>query len=245
MISEDSVLLSSKRNMYSEPWKSTERSLLPVFRSEAGMRSLGASSKCARWISNAWTNARRISLSSQTLPGLVISILHKTGRVTGGFPRHHLLQAICIQNAVCVLRNVDTGTDLCEFRSLLVEGDVWQSECSHFRCDKGSIEQTIRESTVLFPCIPKNVLTLNPMAEKEFNAMNPDAILINVSRGGVVHEEALLLNNDQLLERWWMSLRWCPRAVKTPSHSVILQTKPMMSTEVLAAGFLGISPSKT
>lgn len=46
--------------------------------------------------------------------------------------------------------------------------------------------------TVIFICIPRNPSTLDMIAAAELSMMSPRALLINVSRGGIVNEPDLL-----------------------------------------------------
>ncbi|KAJ2999210.1 hypothetical protein NUW58_g61 [Xylaria curta] len=55
-----------------------------------------------------------------------------------------------------------------------------------------AFETVIHESSVLVVCLPRSPETLNLISEVEFNQMKPYALLINVSRGGIVDEGALL-----------------------------------------------------
>ncbi|RYP60500.1 hypothetical protein DL770_009977 [Monosporascus sp. CRB-9-2] len=53
-------------------------------------------------------------------------------------------------------------------------------------------DTVIRESSVIILCLPQNRDTVNLISEPEFNAMKSYAIVINVSRAGVMNEEALV-----------------------------------------------------
>ncbi|KAI3332056.1 glycerate dehydrogenase [Xylariaceae sp. AK1471] len=53
-------------------------------------------------------------------------------------------------------------------------------------------ETAIRECSVLVICLPRSPETLNLISEAEFNEMKPYTLLINVSRGGIVDENALV-----------------------------------------------------
>ncbi|KAL4786398.1 D-isomer specific 2-hydroxyacid dehydrogenase [Aspergillus varians] len=54
-----------------------------------------------------------------------------------------------------------------------------------------SFETFLRESTVLVLCLPRTPDTINTISTAEFNKMSPQAVLINVARGGIVDEQAL------------------------------------------------------
>ncbi|KAI0489712.1 D-isomer-specific 2-hydroxyacid dehydrogenase family protein [Xylaria cf. heliscus] len=53
-------------------------------------------------------------------------------------------------------------------------------------------ETVVRESSVLIVCLPRSPETLNLISGEEFDQMKPYGLLINVSRGGIVDEKALL-----------------------------------------------------
>ncbi|PYH99696.1 glycerate dehydrogenase [Aspergillus ellipticus CBS 707.79] len=53
-------------------------------------------------------------------------------------------------------------------------------------------ETVLRQSTVLFLAVPLAPNTRNLLSTAEFDIMSPHAVLVNVSRGGVVDEEALV-----------------------------------------------------
>ncbi|KAE8345654.1 hypothetical protein BDV24DRAFT_159514 [Aspergillus arachidicola] len=54
-----------------------------------------------------------------------------------------------------------------------------------------SFEDTLRKSTVLILCLPRNSETVNLISVEELRMMPAQAVLINVARGGIVDEEAL------------------------------------------------------
>ncbi|KAI1133799.1 glycerate dehydrogenase [Nemania abortiva] len=53
-------------------------------------------------------------------------------------------------------------------------------------------ETVIRECSVLVVVLPRSPETMNLISEVEFNQMKPYSLLINVSRGGIVDEKALV-----------------------------------------------------
>ncbi|RAK97455.1 D-isomer specific 2-hydroxyacid dehydrogenase family protein [Aspergillus ibericus CBS 121593] len=55
-----------------------------------------------------------------------------------------------------------------------------------------AFDAVIKQSTVLFIAVPLAPSTRNLLSTAEFEAMSPHAVLVNVSRGGVVDEEALV-----------------------------------------------------
>ncbi|KAE8353632.1 D-isomer specific 2-hydroxyacid dehydrogenase [Aspergillus coremiiformis] len=58
--------------------------------------------------------------------------------------------------------------------------------------DRTPFDTVIKQSTVLFLAIPLHETTRNLISTPELDAMSHHAVLINVSRGGVVDEEALV-----------------------------------------------------
>ncbi|KAI1369613.1 D-isomer-specific 2-hydroxyacid dehydrogenase family protein [Xylaria arbuscula] len=53
-------------------------------------------------------------------------------------------------------------------------------------------ETVIREASILVVCLPRSPETLNLISTAEFDLMKPYSLLINVSRGGIVDETALV-----------------------------------------------------
>lgn len=61
------------------------------------------------------------------------------------------------------------------------------------RPGRTSFQETLRNSTVLVLCLPRSPETLNLISTPEFQTMaSPQTILINVARGGIVDEQALV-----------------------------------------------------
>ncbi|KAI1460414.1 D-isomer specific 2-hydroxyacid dehydrogenase [Annulohypoxylon moriforme] len=53
-------------------------------------------------------------------------------------------------------------------------------------------ETLIRESSIIVLCLPRSPETLNTISEAELSLMKPYAVIVNVSRGGIVDEKALV-----------------------------------------------------
>jgi glycerate dehydrogenase len=53
-------------------------------------------------------------------------------------------------------------------------------------------EDVLRKSTVLVLSLPRNAQTLNLLSTPEFEMMSPYTMIVNVARGGIVDEAALL-----------------------------------------------------
>ncbi|KAL1969490.1 hypothetical protein VTN77DRAFT_8928 [Rasamsonia byssochlamydoides] len=62
-------------------------------------------------------------------------------------------------------------------------------------------EEVLQKSTVLFIAVPRTPSTLNLISTAELQSMSRQAVLVNVSRGGIVDEAALV---TALKERWIM-----------------------------------------
>ncbi|KAF2259322.1 hypothetical protein CC78DRAFT_586056 [Lojkania enalia] len=58
--------------------------------------------------------------------------------------------------------------------------------------DRVPFEEVVRQSTVLALSLPRNAETLNLISTPEFELMSPYAVLVNVSRGGIVDEDAVV-----------------------------------------------------
>ncbi|KAI1099382.1 D-isomer specific 2-hydroxyacid dehydrogenase [Jackrogersella minutella] len=50
----------------------------------------------------------------------------------------------------------------------------------------------IRESSVIVLCLPRSPETMKTISEVELNLMKPYAVIVNISRGGIVDEQALV-----------------------------------------------------
>lgn len=60
------------------------------------------------------------------------------------------------------------------------------------RIDRSSFEDVVRRSTVLVLILPRTPESIGLIGTAEFDQMHPKAVLINVSRGGIVDETALM-----------------------------------------------------
>ncbi|KAJ5094305.1 D-isomer specific 2-hydroxyacid dehydrogenase NAD-binding [Penicillium angulare] len=60
------------------------------------------------------------------------------------------------------------------------------------RENRVAFDEVLRKCTVLVMCLPRNPETENLISSTEFGMMRPEALLINVARGGIVDEAALL-----------------------------------------------------
>ncbi|KAF2864914.1 glycerate dehydrogenase [Massariosphaeria phaeospora] len=60
------------------------------------------------------------------------------------------------------------------------------------RDDRVPFDQVLRRCTVLVLSLPRNPETLNLLSTREFETMSPYAVLVNISRGGIVNEAAVV-----------------------------------------------------
>ena len=58
--------------------------------------------------------------------------------------------------------------------------------------DRVPFDQVLRQATVLVLCLPRNPQTLDLVSTAELAMMHPYAVLVNVARGGIVDEAALV-----------------------------------------------------
>jgi lactate dehydrogenase-like 2-hydroxyacid dehydrogenase len=90
---------------------------------------------------------------------------------------------------------VCTGTrlaTLCRALGMTVHLAGRKDTSSPSRTDRVPFNQILTQSTTLFLCLPLTPETTSLLSTPEFNQMRPDALLINVARGGIVDEEALV-----------------------------------------------------
>lgn len=52
--------------------------------------------------------------------------------------------------------------------------------------------EVLHRSSVLVLCLPRNLETINMISDDEFRMMSPKAIVVNITRGGIIDEHALL-----------------------------------------------------
>jgi glycerate dehydrogenase len=75
------------------------------------------------------------------------------------------------------------------FGSVLISERKQQSTA--VRPGRVSFQECVRRASVVCLCLPKEPDTVDLIAEAELKAMRPDALVINVARGGIVNESAL------------------------------------------------------
>jgi lactate dehydrogenase-like 2-hydroxyacid dehydrogenase len=66
--------------------------------------------------------------------------------------------------------------------------------------DRVPFADVLRQSTVLVLSLPRNPQTINLMSTPEFETMSPYAVLVNIARGGIVDEAAVVqaLKQDKI-----------------------------------------------
>ncbi|KAH8738299.1 D-isomer specific 2-hydroxyacid dehydrogenase [Ilyonectria robusta] len=85
-------------------------------------------------------------------------------------------------------RNIESLAKSVGFGRVLIGERKGESKA---RDGRVSFEDVIRLATTIVVCCPKEPETLGLISELEFNAMKREALLLNLSRGGVVCEQAL------------------------------------------------------
>lgn len=76
-------------------------------------------------------------------------------------------------------------------KSILVSGRKGAAATTEEENGRTGFEEVIRTASVLFLCVPRTPETMGLLSTGEFEAMQPHALVVNVSRGGVVDEKAL------------------------------------------------------
>lgn len=102
------------------------------------------------------------------------------------------------------------------------------------RVGRISFEETLRTSTVLLICCPKDSSTINLIDTAELKVMRPDSILINMARGGIVSEGALA---EALRQNWIEAAATDVLEVEPPDGS-----SPLLPTKGEPVPNLTISP---
>ncbi|PLB55188.1 hypothetical protein P170DRAFT_461111 [Aspergillus steynii IBT 23096] len=76
-----------------------------------------------------------------------------------------------------------------------------KGEVERPRAGRTPFDQVLRQSTVVILCLPRTPETEGLISREELEGMHPQALLINVARGGIVDESALL----EALRQGWIS----------------------------------------
>ncbi|OQU98971.1 hypothetical protein CLAIMM_04679 [Cladophialophora immunda] len=109
------------------------------------------------------------------------------GIVGHGAIGKHIATLCTSLGMVTLISNRKSPTDtIHEMRSPI---DGMQSQSAATRC---AFQDVLARSTVIFVCVPRHPSTVNLISASELAMMNPRAVLVNVSRGGIVNETDLL-----------------------------------------------------
>ncbi|CAK7208910.1 hypothetical protein SCUCBS95973_000273 [Sporothrix curviconia] len=92
-----------------------------------------------------------------------------------------------------------------------------------------AFDEAIMTATALFLCCPRTPDTLDLLSTAEFATMQPDSILVNVSRGGIVDETALLV----ALQTNQIAGAGVDVFAQEPASS---ETSPLLAPDVVGAG---------
>ncbi|CAK7244471.1 MAG: hypothetical protein STHCBS139747_006012 [Sporothrix thermara] len=92
-----------------------------------------------------------------------------------------------------------------------------------------AFDEAVRTATSLFLCCPRTPDTLNLLSTAEFAAMQPDCVLVNVSRGGIVDEAALVV----ALQTNQIAGAGVDVFAQEPASS---ETSPLLAPDVVRAG---------
>ncbi|QDS77231.1 hypothetical protein FKW77_003066 [Venturia effusa] len=100
----------------------------------------------------------------------------------------------CVDEVMGMIGYGVIGQRIAELAQLLGMKVLVAERKGSVSCRKGRVpfEQVLRKSTVLVVIIPRTSETLNLISTRELDAMKHSAVIVNVSRGGVVDEVALL-----------------------------------------------------
>lgn len=108
--------------------------------------------------------------------------------------------------------------------SILIAERKGGSQTSN-RPDRAPFLDVLRQSTVLVVCCPLDDTTRNMIAEEELRMMQKLAIVINVARGGIANEEALV----KALREGWIAGAATDVFAKEPASA---SSSPLLSGDV-------------
>lgn len=107
----------------------------------------------------------------------------------------------CRQETLGIMGYGSLGTRIAQLARAVGFGEVLVSErkppkssstaATALREGRVAFDEVLRRSSVLAICLPHGPDTVDMIAEPELRAMRPDALIINVARGGIVNEAAL------------------------------------------------------
>jgi D-3-phosphoglycerate dehydrogenase / 2-oxoglutarate reductase len=87
-----------------------------------------------------------------------------------------------------------------EMKVIVYDPFVTDTKLAEFGFQRTELDNLIKESDYISPHVPLNDKTKNMIDTKEFEQMKNDVRILNVARGGVINEQALLdaLNNGKV-----------------------------------------------
>ena len=100
----------------------------------------------------------------------------------------------CSQETLAILGNGTLGTRIAKLAKAVGFKDVIISERKNsttVRPGRVRFSEALERATVFCVSLPKENDTVDLIAEKELRMMRPEALIINVARGGIVNEAAL------------------------------------------------------
>ncbi|KAK5217961.1 hypothetical protein LTR99_003353 [Exophiala xenobiotica] len=102
----------------------------------------------------------------------------------------------CRQEVLAIMGYGTLGKRIAQLARAVGFGEVLVSErknadATAVREGRVSFDEALKRASVIGLCLPKENDTVDLIAEKELKLMRPDALVINVARGGIVNEAAL------------------------------------------------------
>jgi glycerate dehydrogenase len=102
----------------------------------------------------------------------------------------------CRQEVLAIMGYGTLGKRIAQLARAVGFGEVLASErknadATAVREGRVSFDEALKRASVIGLCLPKENDTVDLIAEKELKMMRPDALVINVARGGIVNEAAL------------------------------------------------------
>ncbi|KAL4944657.1 hypothetical protein BDV06DRAFT_186773 [Aspergillus oleicola] len=120
-------------------------------------------------------------------------------RFTTGPPHTTLQEVVAIIGYGAVGRRIETVVRALGMQVLIAERKGVMG--TDVREGRVSFEVAIQHATVVMVCVAKTSDTISLLGEEELKAMRNDALVINVARGGIIHESALV----KALEDGWIA----------------------------------------
>ncbi|KIX04654.1 uncharacterized protein Z518_05524 [Rhinocladiella mackenziei CBS 650.93] len=116
----------------------------------------------------------------------------ENGTLTKKWPRGPPMG--CKQETLGIMGYGTLGMRIAKLARAVGFGEVLISErknATSIREGRVAFDKVLRRATVIGICLPKENDTSDLIGEKELQSMKPDALIINVARGGIVNEAAL------------------------------------------------------